>query len=232
MSARTWRPLPAGWPRAGQRSWRWPCPALVGLMWVLWLWGVPGSAVAHEGPPFPIVVDQSLGEYTVSVWADPDIGTAEFFVIVERPAKDLAGRVPQVALWVEPIGGRLPRATYPAEQQAMRNRLQFAARPVFDQRDQWRVGVQLTATGGETRELTMEVESTPPGYGAWDLAIYLFPFVLLGGLWAIAMLRRRAAVGPHDASTAAARRESVLSVEQPEPGQFTRLEGSVAREDQ
>jgi hypothetical protein len=40
-------------------------------------------------------------------------------------------------------------------------------------------------------ELTAQVESTPPGYGLWDLAIYLFPFVLLGAMWAIAMARRR-----------------------------------------
>ncbi|MCO6455326.1 MAG: hypothetical protein J5I93_08495 [Pirellulaceae bacterium] len=227
MSARTWRPSPARWPRFGRRPLRWPCAALAGLLSVL---SVLGSAAAHEGPPFPIVVDQTLGEYTVSVWADPDIGTAQFFVILESPAKDFADRVPRVALWVEPVSGRLPRVTCPAEQQAMRNRLQFEARPVFDQRDQWRVGVQLTASGGETQELTMQVESTPPGYGAWDLAIYLFPFVLLGGLWAVAMLRRSAVACPHDAPIAEPPRESVLRAKQTAPGPVTKFQGSAVRE--
>jgi hypothetical protein len=38
--------------------------------------------------------------------------------------------------------------------------------------------------------LTTQVISTPPGYGYWDFAIYLFPFLLLGGFWAVAMRRR------------------------------------------
>jgi hypothetical protein len=94
-------------------------------------------------------------------------------------------------MWVEPVSGRLDRAVYVAKQQTLRNQLQFEAKPYFDQRDMWTVGFQLTTPGGESQELTTEVESTPPGYGLWDLAIYLFPFVLLGGMWVIAMGRRR-----------------------------------------
>lgn len=43
----------------------------------------------------------------------------------------------------------------------------------------WRIG-----------ELTTQIESTPPGFGLWDFVIYLFPFLLLGGMWVLAMLRR------------------------------------------
>ena len=34
------------------------------------------------------------------------------------------------------------------------------------------------------------VEATPPGYGRWDLLLYLLPFLAIGVLWAVAMLRR------------------------------------------
>jgi hypothetical protein len=34
------------------------------------------------------------------------------------------------------------------------------------------------------------VEATPPGYGRWDLLVYLMPFLAIGVLWAIAMVRR------------------------------------------
>ena len=62
-------------------------------------------------------------------------------------------------------------------------------RPHFDQRDIWTVGFCLVG-GGRLEELTTEVESTLPAYEPWDFVIYLFPFVLLGGLWAVAMIRR------------------------------------------
>ena len=40
------------------------------------------NTTAHEGPPFPLFVDQKVDRYIVSVWTDPDVGTALFFVIV------------------------------------------------------------------------------------------------------------------------------------------------------
>ncbi|HEX8293582.1 MAG TPA: hypothetical protein VF570_17600, partial [Pyrinomonadaceae bacterium] len=40
-------------------------------------------AGAHEGPPYPILVDKNLGPSVASVWADPDVGTGTFFVILE-----------------------------------------------------------------------------------------------------------------------------------------------------
>ena len=147
---------------------------------------------AHEGPPFPLVMDHAMAGCSVSVWADPDIGEARFFVVIERA--DRAGPppiAPQVALWVEPISGRLARADYPAEPQELRNQMQFLATPHFDQRDMWRVGVQVTVAGGPTAEYVTQVESTPPGWGRWDLVIYLFPFLLFGGLWVVASVRRR-----------------------------------------
>jgi hypothetical protein len=93
-------------------------------------------------------------------------------------------------MWNEPTSGRLDRVSYETTTKPLRNQLEFFARPHFDQRDDWTVGIQVTPPGGQTEELTTEVESTPPGYGRWDFAIYLFPFVLLGGFWVLAMIRR------------------------------------------
>ena len=165
-----------------------------------WLaaWGVGFGLVlaspccAHEGPPFPIVMDRPVADYLVSVWADPDIGESRFFVVIEQAGGNGPPPVtPSVSLWVEPIDGRLDRVTYDATQQDLRNQLQFFASPYFDQRDRWRVGVQLAVAGRPTEEVTAQVESTPPGWGAWDLAIYLFPFLLFGGLWVVASVRHR-----------------------------------------
>ena len=32
------------------------------------------TAAAHDGPPYPILVDEALDGWTLSVWADPDVG--------------------------------------------------------------------------------------------------------------------------------------------------------------
>ncbi len=152
-------------------------------------------ASAHEGPPFPILVDQATPDYVVSVWADPDIGEATFYVITE-PRSTSPGETasslepPRVEVWVEPANGRLARKTYPATQQAMRNRIQFLAEPYFDQQEMWSIGIVVHSPQGKTSELMTEVEATPPGAGAWDVLIYLFPFVLFGGLWTLGMVRR------------------------------------------
>jgi hypothetical protein len=158
---------------------------------------------AHEGPPFPILMDEPTAGYVVSVWADPDIGEAVFYVQVaaadgQRPQADAA---PAVTLWVEPTSGRLSRIEYEGVRQDLRNRLQFEVRPHFDQRDMWTVGVRLQTPGGTSEELTTEVESTPPGLGAWDLAIYSLPFALLAGLWVVAIVRRRRAADWDDSIT-------------------------------
>jgi hypothetical protein len=49
--------------------------------------------------------------------------------------------------------------------------------------------VRLESAQGNA-ETFATVEATPPGYGRWDLLVYLLPFVAIGVLWAVAMLRR------------------------------------------
>jgi hypothetical protein len=152
---------------------------------------------AHEGPPFPVLVDEPIPGYLVSVWADPDIGTGTFYVLTEP--RDSASNVPapRVEVWIQPTSGRLAKATYPAERQDLRNRLQFLAEPEFDRQEMWKVGIVVHAPNDQTHELTTEVEATPPGVGAWGLLIYLFPFVLFGGLWGIGLLRHWRASAAH-----------------------------------
>jgi hypothetical protein len=165
-------------------------------------------AWAHEGPPFPILMDQPTKNHLLSVWADPDIGDATFYLIVETPDGETPSQVPDVALWVEPVSGRLERVTYPAKRQAIKGRLQFEVKPYFDQRDLWTVGVRLVGLDRQPEELEVQVESTPPGYGPWDLAIYLFPFLLLGGLWVVAIVRRYGGTSPTPCGIAAGAKAS------------------------
>ncbi len=143
------------------------------------------TTLAHEGPPFPLFVDQKVERYVVSLWTDPDVGDALFFVIVNgQPPPDL-----QVQIGVQPNSGRLPEAFYNAPHESVSGQVQYRALVHFDAEELWRVRVRLTSAEGSA-ETVATVEATPPGYGRWDLLVYLLPFLAVGALWAVAMIRK------------------------------------------
>ncbi|HEY3787451.1 MAG TPA: hypothetical protein VGL71_01295, partial [Urbifossiella sp.] len=138
-------------------------------------WLLPICPVfAHEGPPFPIVMDQRAGPYIVSIWTDPDVGTGTFFVILApAPGTTLPDEL-NVRVCVAPTSGRLAEACYDASRQNLRDQMQYFAEVEFDRQELWRVRVNVEGAGG-SEEVLAEVEATPPGYGRWDLLIYSFP---------------------------------------------------------
>lgn len=148
-------------------------------------------AGAHEGPPYPILVDKSLGPSVASVWADPDVGTGTFFVILEPPP---GGTLPddiKVEVGVRPVDGHAAEAFHAAGREGVRGRVQYKAEVPFDAQGPWRVRVLLQSPRGGG-ELAADVEVTPPGLGRWDLLLYLLPFVAVGLLWLRAVAARRA----------------------------------------
>lgn len=147
------------------------------------------TASAHEGPPFPLFVDQKVDRYLVSVWTDPDVGTAQFFVIISAQG---AGEVPadlRVQIGVQPVSGRLTEKFYVAQRENLQQQIQYKAEVHFDAEELWRVRVRLESAQGNA-ETVATVEATPPGYGRWDLLLYLFPFLAIGILWGIALIRK------------------------------------------
>ncbi|HKR15631.1 MAG TPA: hypothetical protein VJT15_26420 [Pyrinomonadaceae bacterium] len=143
------------------------------------------SASAHEGPPYPLFLDRQVDRYVVSVWTDPDVGTGLFFVILngELPA-DLS-----VKVGVQPASGRMPEAFYTAQRESLQGQVQYRAEVQLDAEELFQVRVRLESGQGNVETLAT-VEATPPGYGRWDLLVYLMPFLAIGLLWAIAMIRK------------------------------------------
>jgi hypothetical protein len=157
---------------------------------LLLLFGAWSRASAHDGPPFPIIVDRVTGPWLMSIWADPDVGVGTFFIILEPRA---GGALPEditVEVGVQPVSGRLGEVSYPAVREPERGRIQFKAEPAFDAEELWRVHVRLQSSQGGAEAVT-EVAVTPPGFGRWDLLIYLFPFLLIAFLWLRAFARMR-----------------------------------------
>jgi hypothetical protein len=148
------------------------------------------GVAAHNGPPYPIITDQRVGPCIVSLWTHPDIGLGTFFVMVD-PLH--GGSVPKdltIKIGVQPESGRLPEVVYSAWHEDLRGQVEFKTEVQFDQQEYWKVRLILASSAGNG-EVFSRVEATPPGFGRWDLLLYLLPFLGVGFLWANAMVKRR-----------------------------------------
>jgi len=154
------------------------------------LWYFPSLAGAHDGPPFPIIVDQQVGPCIISVWTDPDIGEGSFFIITQAAPNSSIPNDLTVQLSVQPKSGRLPETTYVAVREDLSAQVQYKTMVHFDVQELWRVRVKLQSAQG-SGETEAFVEPTPEGLGRWDLLIYLLPFLAIGFLWLRAFLSKR-----------------------------------------
>jgi len=148
-------------------------------------------AVAHNGPPFPIIVDQRVGPCVVSLWTHPDVGIGTFFVLVDAPPGGTIPKDLKIQIGVQPVSGRLPEIMYPAWKEKLRGQVEYKTEAQFDQQEFWRVRLVLESSQGGGEALS-KVEVTPPGLGRWDLLLYLLPFLGVAFLWFSAVAKRRA----------------------------------------
>src|SRR3984885_13263994 len=162
-----------------------------GLLFALSLLS-PKPASPHNGPPFPIIENKKDGPGIVALWRHPDVGPEHFYVFVEPvPGSTVPGDL-KIEIGVLPATGRLPEVLYAAERVKSHGPLQYNAQAEFDRQELWRVRLVIQSSQG-TGEATTQVEVTPPGFGRWDLLLYLLPFLLVAFLWfrGISRTRRR-----------------------------------------
>jgi hypothetical protein len=155
-----------------------------------------GGVGAHDGPPFPIVSQRTVGPYEVSVWTDPDAtddGSAggQFWVIVE-PAGGSRQLPPdtRATVSVRPLDRSGPRRSGRAEPDGGLLSRQFVALPL-DHEGPFAVDVSIAGPLG-TADLMADVEATYDLRPAPILlAVYFVPFLLAGALWSTLLIRRR-----------------------------------------
>jgi hypothetical protein len=150
----------------------------------------PTPAGAHNGPPFPIIENKKVGPCIVALWTHPDVGTGAFYVFVEPvPGATIPDDL-KIKIGVQPVTGRLPETFYEAERVKSHGQVQYNAQADFDRQELWRVHlvIQSSQGGGEA---TAQVEVTPPGFGRWDLLLYLLPFLLVAFLWVLGISRMK-----------------------------------------
>jgi hypothetical protein len=155
----------------------------------LTLW-VP-AARAHEGPPFPLLEDRLVGPYRLALWADPDIGMGQVYVVLEpRQGRPMVTPT-RVRMGVQPSSGRAPEQVYELVSQSVRSGARYFGEVRLDRGESFdfRAIVEGPAGGGE---VVARVEATPDGMlGPIGTLIYLVPFLGLGYVWGRAALRRR-----------------------------------------
>jgi hypothetical protein len=147
-------------------------------------------ARAHNGPPFPIIENRKVACCVISLWTHPDVGTGTFFVLVDPvPGGKIPGDL-KVEIGIQPESGRLAEVMYPTVREDNRGQVEYNTSAQFDRDEFYRVRLVLRSSQG-TEEALARVEATPPGYGRWDLLLYLLPFLAVGFLWFRGMSRRR-----------------------------------------
>ncbi len=151
---------------------------------------------AHSGPPYPIVEDQIVGAYHVSLWADPDATDdqspgGKFWVTLK--AARAGQSIPpdtKVDVSIRPLdrpgGERMTRAEV-INQEGGR---QFAAL-LMDHEGPFAVHVSVDGALGPgtldaRADATYDLRPRPA-----LIALFVLPFVLVGIVWGKLLIKRR-----------------------------------------
>jgi hypothetical protein len=156
----------------------------------------PVVLVAHSGPPFPIVWNQTAGPYEISIWTDPDStndGSAagQFWVVLHGagPA-NLVPSSTRVQVSIVPLDRSGPGRSARAEPIGGDVSRQFCVL-VMDHEGRFGVRVAIEGPLGPAA-VEAEVEATydlrPPPV---MMILYLAPFLMVGLLWLKLLVRRR-----------------------------------------
>lgn len=131
-----------------------------------------------------------MGPYVVSLWTHPDVGTGTFLVLVDPLP---GGKIPddlKIGIGVQPESGRLPEVVYTAARDNTRGQIEYKTLADFDRDEFWRIRLVLQSSQGGGEALS-RVEATPPGFGRWDLLLYVLPFLAVAFLWFRGITRTR-----------------------------------------
>ena len=162
---------------------------------VVMLLAVATPAMAHSGPPYPIVTDRVLGRYLVSVWTDPDTTDdgspgGQFWVTLACATGEAIPALTRATVAIRPLDRPGPERRATAEPVRGDVGNQFAGL-VLDHEGRFAVRVAIAGPLGPATtgaEVAATYDLRPPLY---MLAVYLMPFVLVSLLWGRMLLRRR-----------------------------------------
>ncbi len=161
---------------------------------------VISEVFAHEGPPYPILVDQKFLTYKLSVWADPDTEKGTFLFYPEgenlNPNDYLyeIKATPKEANPTEILSGISLRSVDGS------GKFTFTATIPFTREMTWNVQILVKnkQNGDIVLDQVVPVEVTPPGPNRVETLIYLIPFLLVGGIWIKVVIHKRKKTQPSE----------------------------------
>ncbi|MBC7711689.1 MAG: hypothetical protein H7177_00015 [Rhizobacter sp.] len=153
---------------------------------------VISEVFAHEGPPFPILVDQKFLTNKISVWTDPDTEKGTFLFYPE--GENLKGDDFIYQIKATPTTGPkeiLSALAMKGEQQ--NGRFTYTATIPFPRAMVWNVEILVKnkQNGDVLLDQTLPVEVTPPGPNRTEILVYLIPFLIIGGIWIKVVIHKR-----------------------------------------
>lgn len=165
------------------RWWR----GVVIVCWGLALLGNPTRAAAHFGEPYGVLLDQPIGPYTVTAYADPDVGTGTFYVDVAMPGAVVP---PDTSVIINAV----PEDKHPSPALVVvkgtpkDGLMRYEGDVDFDAEGYWTIRMQVAGSAG-AGDITFRILVTPP-YPQWVTTLQcLAPFGVIGVLWLLAMKR-------------------------------------------
>lgn len=161
------------------------------LLGLLALVGAEPRAPAHDGPPYPVIVDAPTRYGRLSAWGDPDVGTGTFWIDLE-PASGVPPGDARVSVSARPADGGLEAPRCDARSiQATDEVHRFQCEVELGAPGPWMLRIDLSGDRGQDA-VERPVEVTLPGQGpVLDFILYAFPFAAVGVLFILAIVRRR-----------------------------------------
>ncbi len=150
----------------------------------------PLPAHAHSGAPYPLLLDEPVGPYRLTVWTDPDVGQGTFIITGKFADGTSFHPSTTVTLTAEPLDGHASAQTFSAKVTQGRDGKEFRVVVPFDQEGKWNVVISVQGEKG-TVQVERVVDVTAQGNSLWSILLWSAPFLGLALLWAYAVLRSR-----------------------------------------
>lgn len=159
---------------------------------------VISEAHAHEGPPFPILVDQKFLDHKLSVWADPDTGNGLFLFYPEGEKLNPNDYLYEVITSTKNGEQKELLAGISMRSVDEKGKFTFTVSVPFTREAIWNIQILVKnkQNGDIVLDQTIPVEVTPPGPNRLESLIYLIPFLLLGGIWIKVVIHKRKKTPP------------------------------------
>lgn len=163
---------------------RWCCVLVVSSMLLL---GTPTAASAHFGEPYAVLIDQPVGPYVVTTYVDPDVGTGTFYVDVVARSGAVSAET-TIIINATPEDNHTAPTLVVVKGKPVGQVMRYEGKVDFDAEGQWAIRMQVAGPAG-AGNISFQVLATPP-YPRWLSTLQcLSPFIVIGGLWLLAMKR-------------------------------------------